>query len=120
MKKKWQATRKSWRQFSHRGHYKKIDNHVEALDESGKSLGVVFATALPFDTPGLMAELEEWTNKSLQKRSFHPLLIIAVFVVVFLQIHPFQDGNGRLSRIGTSDLLRGSYDTGTYRQNQCL
>ncbi len=80
----------------HRGHYKKIDNHVEAFDESGKSLGVVFATASPFDTPRLMTELEEWTNKALQERSFHPLLIIAVFIVVLLQIHPFQDGNGRL------------------------
>lgn len=89
----------------HRGNYKKIDNHVEAFDESGKSLGVVFATASPFDTPRLMTELEGWTNKALQERSFHPLLIIAVFIVVFLQIHPFQDGNGRLSRILTTLLL---------------
>ena len=89
----------------HRGNYKKIDNHVEAFDENGKSLGVVFETASTFDTPRLMTELEEWTNKALQERPFHPLLIIAVFIIVFLQIHPFQDGNGRLSRILTTLLL---------------
>lgn len=89
----------------HCGSYKKIDNHVEAFDETGKSLGVVFATASPFDTPHLMTELEEWTNNALQERPFHPLLVIAIFIVVFLQIHPFQDGNGRLSRILTTLLL---------------
>ncbi len=89
----------------HRGSYKNIDNHVEAKDENGKSLGVVFATASPFDTPHLMTELVEWANNALQERPFHPLLVIAVFIVVFLQIHPFQDGNGRLSRILTTLLL---------------
>lgn len=89
----------------HRGNYKKISNHVEAFDENGKSLGVVFATASPFDTPRLMKELEEWTNKALLERPFHPLLVIAIFIVVFLQIHPFQDGNGRLSRVLTTLLL---------------
>lgn len=89
----------------HRGEYKKLDNHVEAFDEKGKSLGVVFQTATPFDTPRLMAELVEWTSESLAKRSLHPLLVIAVFVIVFLEIHPFQDGNGRLSRALTTLLL---------------
>jgi Fic family protein len=94
----------------HRGSYKKIDNHVEAFDKNGKSLGVVFATAPPFDTPHLMKELEEWTNNAVQERPFHPLLVISIFIVVFLQIHPFQDGNGRLSRIlSTLLLLRSGY-----------
>jgi Fic family protein len=44
-------------------------------------------------------------NKAIDENSLHPLLIIAVFVVVFLAIHPFQDGNGRLSRILTTTLL---------------
>ena len=45
----------------HRGDYKKLDNHVEAFDAKGKSAGIVFQTASPFDTPRLMAELVEWT-----------------------------------------------------------
>src|SRR5471032_1163249 len=89
----------------HRGEYKKLDNHVEAFDSNGKSVGVVFQTASPFDTPRLMAELIEWTTEALSNRTLHPLLVIAVFVVVFLEIHPFQDGNGRLSRVLTTLLL---------------
>ena len=94
----------------HRGEYKKIDNHVVAIDEHGKEIGVVFETATPFDTPRKMEELVRWVNKAITENSFHPLLIVAVFVVVFLAIHPFQDGNGRLSRILTTlMLLRAGY-----------
>jgi len=94
----------------HRGEYKKIDNHVEAFDVKGRSVGVVFRTASPFDTPRLMAELIAWTTEALSNRTAHPLLVIAVFVVVFLEIHPFQDGNGRLSRaLTTLLLLRAGY-----------
>jgi Fic family protein len=94
----------------HRGSYKALPNHVEAFDEGGKSLGVVFATATPFDTPQRMAELVEWAAEKEKDRSLHPLLVTAVFVVVFLEIHPFQDGNGRLSRILTAlMLLRAGY-----------
>ena len=94
----------------HRGGYKKLDNHVEAFDAKGKSVGVVFQTASPFDTPRLMAELIAWTTDALANRALHPLLVIAVSVVVFLEIHPFQDGNGRLSRaLTTLLLLRAGY-----------
>ncbi|MBF0247214.1 MAG: Fic family protein [Alphaproteobacteria bacterium] len=89
----------------HRGAYKTLPNHVEAFDADGKSLGVVFQTASPFDTPRLMTELVAWTRAALDAKQPHPLLTIAVFVVVFLEIHPFQDGNGRLSRILTTLLL---------------
>lgn len=94
----------------HRGSYKTLPNHVEAFDEDGRSLGVVFETATPFDTPRRMTELVEWAAGKEKDKSFHPLLVIAVFVVVFLEIHPFQDGNGRLSRILTTlMLLRAGY-----------
>ena len=89
----------------HRGEYKTMPNHVEAFDADGSSLGVVFQTASPFDTPHLMTELIDWTRAKLESREIHALLAIAVFVVVFLEIHPFQDGNGRLSRILTTLLL---------------
>lgn len=89
----------------HRGEWKTLTNNIEAFDENGRSLGVVFATATPFDTPRLMNELVAWRHTHENDRSPHPLLIIAIFVVVFLEIHPFQDGNGRLSRVLTTLLL---------------
>jgi len=89
----------------HRGEYKTLRNDVGAFDENGKMIGVVFETAMPFDTPQRMAELIAWLKDARELRRPHPLLIIAVFIVVFLEIHPFQDGNGRLSRILTTLLL---------------
>lgn len=89
----------------HRGKYKTVPNNVEAFDSYGKSIGVVFKTASPFDTPFRMTELVDWTSESLRQKRVHPLFIVAAFNVVFLAIHPFQDGNGRLSRILTTLLL---------------
>lgn len=89
----------------HRGAYKTSPNHVEAFGPDGKSLGVVFETATPFETPRLMTELVKWAQRVLRKKELHPLLCIAIFIVAFLAIHPFQDGNGRLSRILTTLLL---------------
>ncbi|MFA4994913.1 MAG: DUF977 family protein [Bdellovibrionales bacterium] len=89
----------------HRGEYKKLSNKVAAFDESGKQIGIIFDTASPFDTPRLMTELVSWLKEARELGQLHPLLIIAVFVVAFLEIHPFQDGNGRLSRILTTLLL---------------
>jgi Fic family protein len=89
----------------HRSAYKTVANNVEAFDENGKSLGVVFATASPFDTPRRMQGLMSWLQARENDKALHPLLMIGVFVVVFLEIHPFQDGNGRLSRILTTLLL---------------
>jgi len=89
----------------HRGEYKKLDNHVEAFDEDGNSVGIVFQTDSPFDTPRLMEELTQWTIRSIDEKRHHPLIIAAVFIVSFLAIHPFQDGNGRLSRVLTTLLL---------------
>jgi len=89
----------------HRGEYKTLPNSVAAFDETGKQIGVIFETATPFDTPRLMAELVAWLNQSRELGRLHPLLRVAVFVVVFLEIHPFQDGNGRLSRVLTTLLL---------------
>jgi len=89
----------------HRGHYKTLDNHVEAFDADGKSLGIILETATPFDTPRLMEDLVFWTREKLAQKDLHPLIVIGVFVVQFLAIHPFQDGNGRLSRIFTTLLL---------------
>ena len=94
----------------HRGNYKTSPNSVAAFDEAGKRIGIVFETASPFDTPRLMQELAAWFDRTRKARELHPLLVIGIFVVGFLAIHPFQDGNGRLSRILTTlALLQAGY-----------
>ena len=90
---------------SHRGEYKKQENKVHMIDEAGKSIGVLFDTTPTYLTPKKMQELVEWTQEAIAKKKYHPLLIVGNFLVEFLQIHPFQDGNGRLSRILTNLLL---------------
>jgi Fic family protein len=89
----------------HRGDYKTLRNDVGAFDAAGTMIGVVFETASPFDTPRRMQELVAWFKKVRELGQLHPLLSIGIFVVTFLEIHPFQDGNGRLSRILTTLLL---------------
>lgn len=89
----------------HRGNYKSSSNSVVAFDENGLQLGVVFETATPFDTPRLMTELVTWIQEERSLAQLHPLLLIGLWVVIFLEIHPFQDGNGRLSRVLTTLLL---------------
>ena len=90
---------------THRGNYKQLSNNVVAFDAGGKEIGIVFETASPFETSFEMEKLIEWLNRTIENNTIHPLLIISVFVVCFLAIHPFQDGNGRLSRILTTLLL---------------
>jgi len=100
----------SGRDRRHKGEYKKNPNDVEAFNAQGESVGVVFETATPFDTPFFMKDLVAWYNGEIASRAFHPLLVIGGFAVHFLAIHPFQDGNGRLSRILTAlMLLRSGY-----------
>ena len=89
----------------HRGEYKKIENKVEMINAAGESIGVLFDTAPAYLTPKEMQELVEWTQESLAEKKYHPLLIVGGFLIEFLQIHPFQDGNGRLSRVLTNLLL---------------
>lgn len=99
----------------HRGQYKRAPNHVVAYDQDGREVGVIFETTAPFQTPLEMQALVAWMNQALEEKHLHPLLIIAVFVVRLLAIHPFQDGNGRLSRILTTLLLlRSGYAYAPY------
>ena len=97
--------RHSSKDVRHRSEYKKLPNHVEAFDADGKSLRVVFQTTSPLETPWRIQDLTVWTGEALEAGLWHPLLVIAIFTVPFLAVHPFQDGNGRLSRVLTTLLL---------------
>ncbi|OHA89771.1 MAG: hypothetical protein A3C70_00740 [Candidatus Zambryskibacteria bacterium RIFCSPHIGHO2_02_FULL_43_14] len=89
----------------HRGEYKKTENKVHMVDEKGQSIGVLFDTTPAYLTSKEMLELVDWTKDALAAKEFHPLLIIGNFLVELLNIHPFQDGNGRISRILTNLLM---------------
>lgn len=94
----------------HRGEYKTVDNHLAAFDQSGQAVGVLFETASASETPALMEALVEWTNRQFLERNLPPVIVIGMFTAAFLAIHPFQDGNGRLSRAFTTLLmLRAGY-----------
>ena len=100
----------SSKDVSHRGKYKKLSNKVVANYPGGKQK-IIFNTTEPFLVKGEMENLILWTNKNFKKEELHPQIIIAVFVYEFLSIHPYQDGNGRLSRLLTTLLLlRQGYD----------
>lgn len=102
----------------HRGEYKKMPNDVVAKHADGRA-EVVFQTATPFDTPRRMAELVSGTNDALASGEIPALLVIARFIVEFLAIHPFQDGNGRLSRALTALLLlRVGYEYVPYSSHE--
>jgi Fic family protein len=89
----------------HRGDYKKGENKVVMTDEKGRVIATVFNPTPAYLAPKEMLELVEWTIKEFKENKIEPLLVIANFIVEFLNIHPFQDGNGRSSRILTNLLL---------------
>ena len=89
----------------HRGEYKKKENKVEMINAAGERIGILFDTTPAYLTPKEMLELVEATQSTLKESRLHLLLTIGNFLVEFLNIHPFQDGNGRLSRILTNLLL---------------
>jgi Fic family protein len=95
---------KSEKDVKHRGGYKTSSNSVVAKYPNGAEK-IIFKTTQPFLVQKEMAEVIEWTNQNLDTDDFHPLLVTALFVYEFLSIHPFQDGNGRLSRLLTTIML---------------
>lgn len=95
----------SQKDLAHIGEYKKTENKVHMVNKKGESVGILFDTTSVILTPMQMSDLVDWTKRNFKTTKYHPLLIIANFLVQFLQIHPFQDGNGRLSRILTNFML---------------
>jgi len=100
-----QLLKYSYKDERHKGGYKYLENRVEAKDPEGKTVGVIFETTPAYLTPKAMAELVAWVRGGLESKQTHPLIVIGAFIVEFLKIHPFVDGNGRLSRILTNLLL---------------
>jgi len=88
----------------HKGKYKSLPNEVVANYPDG-TRRTIFRTTEPHLTPAEMQGLVEWTNERMSKRDMPPLMVTAAFVYEFLSVHPYQDGNGRLSRLLTSLLL---------------
>lgn len=89
----------------YRGEYKQQENKVNMVNEAGESVAVLFDTTPAYLTPKEIQELVEWTKQALAEKKYHPLIVIGNFLVEFLTIHPFQDGNGRLSHVLTNLLL---------------
>lgn len=86
----------------HKGNYKQISNSVEATFPDG-SKQIIFETTKPgIETEDAMKALIEWYSNDQET---HPLVKTAIFCYEFVSIHPFQDGNGRLSRLLSSLLL---------------
>lgn len=105
----------------HRGEYKKQENKVHMINEAGESIGVLFDTTPAYLTPKEMQELVEWTISALENKTYHPLLTIGNFLVEFLNIHPFIDGNGRISRVLTNFLLlKNGYEYMPYVSHEKL
>ncbi|MCB9234900.1 MAG: Fic family protein [Bacteroidia bacterium] len=88
----------------HRGNYKNLSNKVLANYPDG-SQKVIFRTTDPHLVDPEMTDLIDWTNQQLDRQEIHPLILVGLFIYEFLSIHPFQDGNGRLSRLLTNLLL---------------
>ncbi len=88
----------------HRGQYKSLSNKVVANYPGGVQK-VIFNTTEVHLVESEMNNLINWTNEQFERKEIHPLIIITHFIYEFLSIHPFQDGNGRLSRLLTTLLL---------------
>lgn len=102
--------RKSKKDYRHRGKYKTLSNKVVANYPDG-SQKIIFNTTEIHLVQSEMNSIIEWTNNAIQNEEIHPLIAIASFIYEFLSIHPYHDGNGRLSRLLTTLLLfKSDYD----------
>lgn len=89
----------------HKGEYKFGSNRVEAKDYQGNVAGVIFDPTPPYLVKKEMQELIDWYNWAVTTQTKHPLILLANFIFEYLAIHPFQDGNGRTSRLLTNLML---------------
>ena len=96
------------------GHFKNSDNHIVARDENGIE-HVIFEPLSPLETPIAIDRICEEFNRVSATEEVDTLLLIPIFIHDFLCVHPFNDGNGRMSRLLTTLLLyRAGYVVGKY------
>ena len=96
------------------GSFKNVQNYISATDAEGRRF-TLFTPLAPYETPEAVQEICDEYNRAIGEGEVDPLLIIPVFIHDFLCIHPFLDGNGRMSRLLTTLLLyRAGYEIGKY------
>ena len=96
------------------GCFKNSQNEISAIDQSGNK-NVLFMPLSPFETPMAIENLCKTFNEAIEDKKVDSLLLIPIFIHDFLCIHPFRDGNGRMSRLLTTLLLyRSGYFVGKY------
>ena len=104
-------------QYSHKsigGKFKNTQNYISATDAEGREF-VLFTPLAPHETPPAIDAICESYNRMIDTQELDALLLIPVFIHDFLCIHPFNDGNGRMSRLLTTLLLyRSGFYVGKY------
>lgn len=96
------------------GKFKDTENAIEEIDQNGKRK-IRFKPVSAFETPRAIEELCDSYNTEISKEEIDPLILIPIFIIDFLSIHPFNDGNGRMSRLLTLLLLyKSGYIVGKY------
>ena len=96
------------------GRTKNVQNYISATHSDGKT-EVLFTPLDPFETPAALDKICEEYNRVIGNNELEPLIAIPVFIHDFLCIHPFNDGNGRMSRLLTTLLLyRNGFYVGKY------
>ena len=99
---------------SYGGSFKNSDNVIAEIDSSGQSR-VRFQPLSAFETPDAVERLTNTFVEAIRTEKYDPLLLVPLFILDFLCIHPFNDGNGRMSRLLTLLLLyRSGYIVGKY------
>ena len=96
------------------GSFKNVQNYISATNADGKAY-TLFTPLAPYETPPAVQEICDAYNRAMGEGKGDPLILISVFIHDFLCIHPFLDGNGRMSRLLTTLLLyRAGYEVGKY------
>ena len=96
------------------GHTKNVQNYISATYPDGQTV-VLFTPLTPYETPEALDRICEEYNRVIGNMELDPLIAIPVFIHDFLCIHPFNDGNGRMSRLLTTLLLyRSGFYVGKY------
>lgn len=96
------------------GRFKNVPNYINQTDEEGNSI-VRFMPLEPYLVPDAIDDICQKYNQEIDKENIDPLLLIPIFISDFLCIHPFTDGNGRMSRLLTTLLLeRSGFYIGKY------